>query len=763
MTQKTFTRVLLTVSVLAGCSIGFAAEVNIPLFQRTPRSDWINVQTDVSPSAVGDGVADDTAAIQAALDTASAPHAPKKTVYLPPGRYRITKTLAWQAAPKGVTGALLIGSGRDTRLVWDGADGGTMFLSTGASRTRYLGLSWDGRGKAAHAYHHFSSYAYETRVRHESEAFFNFTVSAIASGAEGVKVPTAETMIWNCLFRDCAIGVTVGEKVYNYYQWIFDGCEFENCGTGISAPCGKIVVLNTRFLNSTRADVEGGLSPRLRRCVSVGANRFFQAGMSGVAAGVAIQDCRIDGWKNADGAIFLGTRGPLEVFDCVFTNPPRPGGAVIRAANTARQLFIASNNQIPDTCTLLAARGEHSLVSVPAGKLGPALTVSDRPFLRSAPSADGKILDVKQDYGAKGDGQTDDTAAIQQAIDAARAAADGAIVYFPVGRYAISKTVTVSGGHYRLQGGGLGAMDLRWTGADGEPMFVVENPRDIAFEQLVLTCNETNDGIRVTATSAGKLTVDGVYYKNPKFYVPPGPGLVLRELPAGMVVDIPHLDGPLTVDDCGPALVLVRWSSQGTLLVKGAKRPKTGLIGCVTYQGGMIGNKDYWDVRVEDNQDLVLGDYYDEQTYSHLSVSGLPGRRDGRVTIQGVKQHQMADAKTHPAPFITVNNYGGQVMYALSWVHNEKPFAVTVSGENPCDLILMGNAYSLLAPELFLADNCRLVSFHNVLNLAQPFQYLPDTIPAGALPAVARAFDHLRELSAADLRLHHSHRRDSDR
>ena len=58
-----------TVFLLAVFSTGVsAAPPDIPSLAWQERSDWINVQTDVTPAAVGDGQADDTAAIQAALD-----------------------------------------------------------------------------------------------------------------------------------------------------------------------------------------------------------------------------------------------------------------------------------------------------------------------------------------------------------------------------------------------------------------------------------------------------------------------------------------------------------------------------------------------------------------------------------------------------------------------------------------------------------------------------------------------------------------------
>ncbi len=54
--------------------------------------------------------------------------------------------------------------------------------------------------------------------------------------------------------------------------------------------------------------------------------------------------------------------------------------------------------------------------------------------------ADAGVIDVMKDYGARGDGMTDDTAAIQAAISAA--VGTKRIVYFPNGTYLISNTIS---------------------------------------------------------------------------------------------------------------------------------------------------------------------------------------------------------------------------------------------------------------------------------------------------------------------------------
>jgi hypothetical protein len=71
-----------------------------------------------------------------------------------------------------------------------------------------------------------------------------------------------------------------------------------------------------------------------------------------------------------------------------------------------------------------------------------------------------------QNFGAKGDGITDDTAAIQSAIDAA-AAAGGGQVYMPTGTYIVSGGVEPSDGclmlksNVYLYGDGMGATTVK--------------------------------------------------------------------------------------------------------------------------------------------------------------------------------------------------------------------------------------------------------------------------------------------------------------
>src|SRR6266566_5801929 len=87
-----------------------------------PFASWANVKTKYG--AVGDGVTDDTAAIQKALG-ALGPTNP--TLYFPAGSYRITQTLTLA----GQIDVSVIGQDPATTILWAGASGGTMLSLSG--------------------------------------------------------------------------------------------------------------------------------------------------------------------------------------------------------------------------------------------------------------------------------------------------------------------------------------------------------------------------------------------------------------------------------------------------------------------------------------------------------------------------------------------------------------------------------------------------------------------------------------------------------
>lgn len=99
-------------------------------------------------------------------------------------------------------------------------------------------------------------------------------------------------------------------------------------------------------------------------------------------------------------------------------------------------------------------------VSDKIGSGGPLDTALNAVIVASLP-----FVDVR-DYGAVGDGATDDTAAIQAAVDAATG-----VVWFPAGTYLVTAAITVTGSGLTLRGAGKSASIL--TTADDVEMFTV--------------------------------------------------------------------------------------------------------------------------------------------------------------------------------------------------------------------------------------------------------------------------------------------------
>src|SRR5436190_6772680 len=91
-----------------------------------PFSSWRDLRRDYG--ARGDGKADDTAALQRALDDLIK-HERWCVLYIPAGKYRLTASVRTvRKAHTDCLGVAVVGEDpASTSLVWDGPEGGTMF------------------------------------------------------------------------------------------------------------------------------------------------------------------------------------------------------------------------------------------------------------------------------------------------------------------------------------------------------------------------------------------------------------------------------------------------------------------------------------------------------------------------------------------------------------------------------------------------------------------------------------------------------------
>jgi len=706
----------------------FGALPDIPSLAWRERSDWINVKTRVAPAAVGDGRADDTAAIQAALNRGG----DGTTVYLPAGTYRITRTLVFA----GGTGCLVVGHGRDTRLTWDGPEGGRMFWSNGVAYSRYVGLSWDGRGKAAVGFDHAAEKRFETEVRHQHEAFRNFTGFGIRVGHRQ-KVASAEILYHNCLFENC--GTALGFLTFNDYDNTIDGCEFRHCGIGVWDSKANFYARNCHFEHSRQADFSMGSEhgSSIRRCTSIGSKRFLE--QRGTIGPLTVQDCHVAGWTDPEGAMHLNG-SPVLMFDCRFTQPPSERTPV-RLANAAQKLLLSHNRPEPVE-RLVEATPAARLYTIPPGRLGGVVTSAEQHFLRETVAVPDKVFDAVRDFGAKGDGRADDTAALQATIDAARQASHGAIAYLPTGRYAVKRTLSVTGRDYTLGGRGF-RCGLVWQGEAGRPLVEVSAVENVTLANLSVGHHDfgtMNHGPDVRVTSRARvpcrLLLDevstfGMYDKAPDTH-----GFHFVELPPGSTIDALHVQGNLRIADSARATFLFRTSYEGTITIEGSAAPRDGFIGFLT----RLATQSKPTLRIRDNHSVVISDFYNEQSDQHLVLEGKAGQPEGAVTIQGPKMHTFTQE-----PIVDIRDYAGRIYYGQSQFYTEPKYPRFVSsGARPARLILAGHFWYGTQPRFQLGPAAKLTLLANA--------EVPDAgVDSKALDVVAAVLDDLRRLGERDL------------
>lgn len=141
---------------------------------------------------------------------------------------------------------------------------------------------------------------------------------------------------------------------------------------------------------------------------------------------------------------------------------------------------------------------------------------------------------VKVDYAAKGDGTTDDTTSIQNAINAAHASLGG-VVYFPPGTY-ISKLLTLPS-NIILEGAGVGATTLKlknsantdlvhtesWSTLVGKEK--AEGPSKFAIRNMTIDGNKANN--TAPAAPQGLVGICGKAYLLENFYIQNAKGVAL--------------------------------------------------------------------------------------------------------------------------------------------------------------------------------------------------------------------------------------------
>src|SRR5262249_11448529 len=163
-----------------------------------PMASWKNVK---DFGAKGDGITDDTAAIQAALnalkDTTNNTWSP---LYFPAGTYRITQQLTTsRTTHNDYLGAQIIGADpTTTQIVWGGAAGGTM-LRWDAGADKISRLTFDANSNASWGIVRAGSFSTYSEL--SDNQFQDFTGGAIDLGNGEANGIAEELITRNSFYR----------------------------------------------------------------------------------------------------------------------------------------------------------------------------------------------------------------------------------------------------------------------------------------------------------------------------------------------------------------------------------------------------------------------------------------------------------------------------------------------------------------------------------------------------------------------------------
>jgi hypothetical protein len=683
---------LFSIFVLFAPSALHAQQPNIPALDWTPRSDWLNVKTGVTPAAVGDGVADDTAALQAALNrlTINGPTASNpKIIYLPAGTYRITQTLIWPAS----VGCSLIGHGRNTIIRWDGPDNQDMLRTQGAARADFIGLTWDGvdRGKGVTGFRHNANSRFESANRHQHNAFLNLANGLVGNYGSpgGGTQATSEMVIDNCLFSNCGTGIKFRDS-WNYYNETITRSEFRDCGIGVAWGAGYGYVRFCHFENSTITDILGAERCSVRFCTSTGSAMFYRSDTQQISA--VLQNNVVSNYT-ATSAVTAGFAS--FIFDNVFLNPPGSTAPIWfygHATYDTRVEAIVSNNQSPSTAQVYTGKiGYHE---VPPGR-HPALPLqATDSFLQTTVTMPARIFDAKVDFGARANGSFDDTAAVQATINAAKAAGNGALAYFPGGKYRITSPILVDGQNYTIAGIGY-FTEFAWNGPANGVVFHVVDPQNVRLEYISMLDHLLPVGttaIRQTSNGGpSSMTYDRLLFGDgPRAYSLPRKreGIHLVNLPANATVHMGQIVGTVRMTDSGQATILGEMLNTSGDLIDGASLPKTGFTGFLTRNG--------LNLIVEDNNDIVVADsnmeqssLWNEPDVRAVRLSGGSRAGGGQVTVGGMKIN-LFDSRT----VTEVENYEGLFSFAHARMAVDQRYHMLHTGRRPVELLLASNSYA---------------------------------------------------------------------
>ena len=444
-----------------------------------PFSSWADVKRDFG--AIGDGKADDTAAIQRGLD-ALQHHKTYCVLFIPSGTYRITATL--RTTRKAHTDYMTSIIGEDpatTTIRWEGPKDGVLFYHD-AWYAKISRLTLDGAGKAKIALGYgdgFSTYNETSDMVFKDVALGIF----LGMGTAG----QAENAVLRCKFLRCSEAGVCTTNFNSMDIWVWNSL-FEDCGYGLHNKAGNFHVYHNLFYRSKIMDIGTNnlMVFAIVNNTSIGSKCFLDWRSQMIwGAPTAITGNRIIDPVD-DIAMHLGNGGPFLVMDNIFKG--RTATKTPQIEMTWGDQTFVGNTYTSTNPLVLAGRRR----SIDGATVDP-LTI-DRSPPRQPPTPrrfERTVFEV--DLGS-------DAVAIQRLIDeAAGLKGKRPVVHIPMGKFRIDRTLQIpDASDLQLVGDGASeiATVLEWAGKAGEPMLRLAGPARASIRDLYLAAG---NGIGIVA------------------------------------------------------------------------------------------------------------------------------------------------------------------------------------------------------------------------------------------------------------------------
>lgn len=483
-----------------------------------PFPSWTNLNAKYG--ARGDGIADDTTALQAALDELGNTDV-SPVLWIPAGTYRITQTLTWTRTIGDGWMSILGEHPTSTKILWDGAPDEVMFKTHNINNSRFGRLTWDGNGRASVAIQHTSSGS-SSGNEHADELFQN-----VAIGIRGGTMDTqmvAEMSVLRCRFSNCSrAGISV-ENPNSVDWWIWHSL-FENCYVGVTSGYGQgsFHIFNSIFKRSTFADTFIGFASYhvLADNYSLNSRAFCLAPFSWNQLELVIQrntildptlgsnppEPRGGGLdhlfpyavapKELPGPVAVKYYGPLLLLDNLIRSRPGHATPVVEIGED----LVAVGNTFTIENPLQAGKRVLEFENTVAD--ASTLRVSVQAPPEPLPLFDGKIFEVSP--GASSD-------QIQTQINTAASTGQSAVVHLPYGTYTLEQTLVLPpDSDIQLVGDGRTILD--WAGASDGVAVQVAGPSHATLRDFVIRdTREQATGLRMTNFDqpAGTVFMQGV-------------------------------------------------------------------------------------------------------------------------------------------------------------------------------------------------------------------------------------------------------------